>query len=186
MAFNLQMDHTRSTTYILPLLGNNRADFPSDSHTFLGDVNREEFKNKILLLIKKRTDPWFVQNLESLILKEEYETSYDCNNNYLMLVYNIPEKYKDNYFKFKEGKYSLFDDEYKRKVLSFHNLGTHSAIGKVLYRDITLYKEWEKVLGVPIPRTQEIGNMPNLKEEYYNEGEMNKVKLRRLSKNEHQ
>jgi len=182
--FNIDVDLTRSTTYILPMLGKKISDFPTDLNCFLGDTNKVELKDKIFLIVKNQSDPWFVANIESLCLKDNFIESYECNNNYTMFVFDVPEEYKSEYFKFKEGKYSLFDDTYKRKVLNFHNLGTHSTVGKVLYRDITLYKEWEKNLGVDIPRTQEIGNMPNPKQEYYNEEEMNTNKRLRL-KNEH-
>jgi hypothetical protein len=177
---------TRATTYVLPMLGKKYTDFPENAMCFIGDTNKPDLTNHIFLLIKKKLDPWFIQNLEALTLKEEYNSSYDCNNGYIMLVFNIPEEFKDAYYKFKNSQFSLLEDNYKRKILNFHNLNLYSKVAKTLYRSEDLYKEWEKTIGIPIPRNQEAGTKINPALEIYDEERMNKSIIKRLKKNEHQ
>ena len=167
--FDINRDVNRSYTYVLPMLGVVRAEFKYLIQCFIGDDTKPELEDKIFMLYslqeveEKETYEKLLQN------NENYHYHYVSDDEHTMYVYNVPINRKDDYSKFKEGKYSQFNEKYKRHVLTFHSLGMRSEVGKVLYRAEDKYIEIEKLVGQPIDRGQEIGNMPNFKEEVYTE-----------------
>jgi len=165
--FDVRGDKNRSYTYILPLTGVSIGEYKNLLQCFVGDKNKPELKNKIFLLTEKSKEAWFEYYDKTIQDHLLYETEYDCDDYHKMYVFDIPEKYRKNYFKFLNGQYSQFDDAYKRHVLSFHGITNRSEVGKVLYRAESKYKEWEKKLDITIDRGQEIGSMPIMKEEIY-------------------
>src|SRR6056297_1128928 len=139
----------KTFTYLLPMLGDNLNHFKNCSCVYLCDVDRPEIKNKLLLLYRLNKD-WSNEIDEWLKQHSQYNQSYKVKDDYWMYVFDLPENYRKNYFLFKEGKYSLFDDEYKRHIVSFHKKSRSAntdnsdieTVKKVLYKDESLYKEW--------------------------------------------
>lgn len=160
-------DRTRAYTYIFPMLGGNYQEFKYVINTYIGDEEKPNLKDKILILlyrnikdINEKED--FERREQILIIDPNYYSMYDLTENYKMYCFNIPLKWKPAYYLFKQGKYSKFPDVYKRHLLRFHNLTPKSEVGKVLYRAEEQYEKWEKILKTEISRTQEIGNMPDI------------------------
>lgn len=165
----------KTFTYLLPMLGNTAAEFKNISAAFIGDDHKEKIKNKILLLTRMNKT-WSEELHDWYINHENFDGFYSVNEEYNMYVFNLPEKWKANYFLFLQGKYSLFNEDYKLHILNFHlsardNFTDNSDINKVkqvLYKDESLYLAMEQSLDVKIPRTQEIGSIYNKEKEYFN------------------
>lgn len=159
----------KSFTYILPMIGNSAKEFTNLSACYIGDSSRPELKNKILLLYDT-TKPWFDALDDWLQSLPDYTDYYQVNDRYTMYVFDPPENQMRNYILFKQGKYSLFDDEYKREILWFlqelYNDVTH--IRHVLYRAEEKYEQLELELDVVIDRTAEVSSIPDMNREMFN------------------
>lgn len=167
----------KTYTYILPSLGTNVKYFKNLSACFIGDVEHPKKKNKIFLLYRMNKT-WSDELHEWLTDMYLYDHHYKVLEDYVMYVYNLPEGYEKNYFLFRDGKYSEFNNEYKKQILKFH--GTEASrksldvVKKVLYRSEELYQQMEEALSTPelnsyvkIPRDQEISSIPDKKKEYF-------------------
>lgn len=165
----------KTFTFLLPMLGSSVKNFINVSACFISDYHKPDIKNKILLLV--RTTHTFSEELHDwLVGNDNFDGFYSVDEEYMMYVFTLPEKYKKNYFLFLEGKYSLMDDDYKNHIIHFH-LSNRSKfvdnsdiekVKQVLYRDEELYIKLEKALDVKIPRSQEIGSIYDIEKEQFN------------------
>ena len=179
MVFNIEKKYTgslgRTYTYLLPLLGSSHLEFKNVENCFLGDRNFEDEQNKLFLLTRISSEPWFNSYFKEITSHPKFDRYYKVQNSYFMFVFKIEGEDLEEYTKFKEGKYSTFNQLYKRKILNFYNLQLHSDVAKVLFRAEDKYKEWEERVGQEIPRSQEIGSMPDAKIEVFDEKSMIEV-----------
>ena len=165
----------KTFTFLLPMLGETVKNFLNVSACFISDKEKPNIKNKIFVLIKT-THSFYEELHEWLITNESFNGFYNVNEDYGMYVFNIPEKWKKNYFLFLQGKYSLMEDTYKNHIIHFHlsnrsKFTDNSDIEKVkqvLYKDELLYLKLENLLDVKIPRSQEIGSIYNIEKEEFN------------------
>lgn len=162
----------RTFTYMLPMLGDSSADFRNIKQCFLGDESYPDEKGRLYLLQEISNETWFNTYFKELIGHPMFEKHYKVKDKYIMLVFKLDKEKEKIYNKFKKGQYSTFKESYKKHILKFHELPFTSSIAQILYRAENKYKEWEKRLQVEIPRTQEIGNMPDLQFEMFNEERM--------------
>lgn len=162
----------RTCTYLLPLLGKSVHEFKNLQQCFVGDKDFPGEYGKLYLLFNISKEPWFNDYLDFLKSHKSYERNYKVNDEHLMFVYHLDDQDRERYTHFIKGRYSKFDDHYKTHILNFYNIGYSSEVAKVLYRREDKYIEWEKRLGVKIPRNQEIGNMPNLDYEVFDNKRM--------------
>ena len=126
--FDIEKEKNRSFTYILPILGSNRAEFKLLKQCIIGDKEKPEIKNKIFTLydLSDDSNEWIKTYKNALKNNKLYHYHYKCDDIHTMYVYNVPKAKEENYFKFKKGSYSQFSDSYKRHILSFHNLLSNS------------------------------------------------------------
>lgn len=156
----------KSFSFLLPMCGKSFKDFQYCMGCFVGDVNNPKYKDKILLLWKTNYS-LFSYHHDFLIEHNLYEDSYYINDEYVMFVFNLPNGYEHNYHLFIEGKYSKFDDEYKKHILRFYANQDTTNVEHVMYKNEKLYKAWEQKLNVKISRDQEIGSIPDLEVEMF-------------------
>ena len=101
---------------------------------------------------------------KSLCLIDKYTSDF----NEQVYVYEIPNKYLPEFEKFKLGKYSEFDYDYKVKIFTFHNITDSTCrLAKVLFKHSDLKSEIEDVLNCNIPNTQELSSIPDIRIETY-------------------
>jgi hypothetical protein len=142
-------------------LGDKVDNFKMCKAVFYADARNPELKEKIFLLYRKNSS---LNSFQDETLKEHnlFFDSYDVDDNHIMYCFNLPLGYENNYYCFVDGKYSEMDDVYKQHILKFHQRYYNiERVKGVLYRSEKLYKEWEEYLKTDIPRTQEIGSIPN-------------------------
>lgn len=164
----------KSQTYILPMIGRKLSDFASDvfpfsnyRNTFIGDKDKPSLKNNILLLYRFSNEPQFLELEKNFQTHRYFHSIYEPDSFHTMIVFNIPEQFQREYDLFKQSKYSLFSESYKRHIGFFHNINlTHEVMG-TLYKTEWRFKQLEKKFGIEIPRNQEAGSAMNEADEYY-------------------
>lgn len=171
----VKISKNRTCVYLLPALGNSIHEFKNFVQAYVGDEEFPEEKNKLFVLYKVTREPWFNAYFQEIKNHVQYNRSYKVNDNYFMVVYDLTSSQIEFYDHFINGRYSLLEDSYKDHILNFHNLSLHSEVAKVLHRSEIKYQEWEKRIGIKIPRTQEIGSMPDLEEEMFNKHKVFKI-----------
>lgn len=165
--------YNRSYTYILPMLGNsymqftkNDPDNPSES-ILIDTYLRSEYapKYKEHLFLRYKVIPRYGPIYKWLESHSYYEDSYDYDDE-IVYCFKIPYSKLTDYIHFINSSYSKMSEIYKRHILKFHGLRVTNNVAKVLYKDESLYLEMEEQLGnTHIPRTQEIGEKIELKNE---------------------
>lgn len=153
---------------MLPLCGGKVEDFKYLKGCFIADDTHREISEKIFLLYNDEYSLFQYQDewLQQLNL---FNDKYQVADHFYMYVMNLPIGYESNYHKFINGKYSLFDEEYKRHILKFQSTYNDiDLVKKILHRSERLYRDWEEHLDVIIPRDQEIGSIPDMEKETFN------------------
>lgn len=152
-------DGNKSDIYILPMLGLkssqffNRDSLPQSQYIncFIGDSNKN-INNKILLLYKFHSSRLYL-NFEVVLQKHDlYDYSYETDNSHTMFVFNIPDKYLNDYNKILKGKYSTISDIYKEHIISFHSLSKSSETFGILYKTNNRREQLELDINEGLPR----------------------------------
>jgi hypothetical protein len=168
-------DLNKSGTYIMPMLGDTALEFRGKNfpfsnfkNCFIGDKNKSEYNNHILLLYKFSGEVKYLEFEERLKDNIYYVDLYDPDPYHTMYVFNVPLHWEENYELFKEGKYSKFENKYKLHIQKFLSLDRKtSPVMQVLYKDEIRYLELEKEFDIKIPRDQEVSSLPNMQIEIY-------------------
>lgn len=128
----------------------------------------------ILFKVEPRNTKWMMlaQKLRS---KPEFVLEYFCGmqdgKHLMMMVFQVPERWSQEYEKFIDGKYSKFSDDYKKLFPQFtYNekaLPIESTIWRVVHKSDALKKEVENYFSVAFDPEDELWGMPELKFEVY-------------------
>lgn len=165
---------TKSYTYIFPMLAEELIDPKINLvNVYLNDANKPEIKDRILLLYEFTPDIEFLRFEEEVKWSLYYDGKYDLNDDYVVMMFRIPEYHKKDYDLIMQGKYSEISEDYKHKIINFHNLPDFSQVTGVLYRKEFAYKIMEKKIneGLPeaywtrIPRDLEASSIMDIEKE---------------------
>ena len=131
-------------------------------NAYIRDARREDqYKECIYLLFKP-------ENLDKFreFLDDEYERTksviedYDYEDGYVVVVYQLNEKYKNDFSLVKEGKYSKTSVEFQKlfpKVVKIVRNGLHKDEISLQYRIFNknedLINFWEEKLGIDFKTT---------------------------------
>lgn len=151
------------------MLGDRLGDFVNLAGCFIGYNNYPELDNNIFLLFLTSESKIFKNFLDRLTYHSNYKDRLNVESTHEIYIFNVPEEQQKNYTYFKQSKYSLLDENYKKHILKFHNYNKYeegNTVYKILYKDESLYVDKENELnkGLPesswirIPRDIEIGN----------------------------
>lgn len=152
----------KSCFFILPLLG-----FPSYWYyglinCYLKDKrNKPELKDKIFINLK---------NYDNKLLKiPEFLEFYQLEDRSYIYVFNIPEKFIEDYYRFCEGKYSKMSGDAKKLIVKLSGItpATESVVHKVLYKTTEQKMKIEELIGQKLYDTEEVYSIPNLDREAY-------------------
>ena len=129
----LKFNKTFTTKFILPLLFEQYTDYTeifNDSfiNAYIGDIENKEYDDKILLMFSDYPSMLLAKKLPNSVAE------YMADDKYI-LVYDIPKEYADEYYKFLEGNYHNFDEESKRRILSFWKCNENTLLYKTLSND---------------------------------------------------
>lgn len=134
---------------------------------YLSDHEREVLHDNHLyylfnpLKFTKQFDK-FCQYCETLPLFTELYDVRACDMGKVMIVMEIPDKYKHLRKLFIEGSYSLFPEEYMR---TYYN---NTAQFDIWSKHPDLKKSIENNLGVKLDKTAELDSIPDLSQEIFN------------------
>ena len=110
---------------------------------------------------------WFLEFEEWAKQSPLHEVTEDKDKFHVMMVFRIPQEYKEDFKKFKQSKYSEMSNGYKEQIKKFHALHDNHPIIDVLYKKEKAYTLLEEDLNVRIPRDQEASSVLNIKDETY-------------------
>lgn len=165
--------YNTSTLFILkPVVGINFGVLKKEFgviNSYLKDKAREDLEGDMLFVLFKPVDfDYFEQFLE-----EQQENSanfledYDYAGGYVVVVYKIPEKMKEDFELFKQGKYSKLSDIikncYDKEVKAFLK-PMPSFQHEVFSRAKRLKEELEEFLNAKFEKGAELWSLPDLSE----------------------
>jgi hypothetical protein len=157
----------KSRTYLMPLLS---KDIDISEYQYLLINTYIKFSKDIgcidhpfgLLYEIEDTEAWSEYN-DYLTRHERYHTSYLVNCDKKLYVFRFPEKYKNEYLMFKEGKYSKFNSDAKALIISYSSEAykypplIEDLVG-VLYQHKSRRIKIEKELGITLPEGSELAS----------------------------
>jgi len=131
-------------------------------NAYIKDARREDqYKDSIYLLFKPENLDKFREFLDS-----EYERTksviedYDYEDGYVVVVYQLNDKYKKDFLLIKEGKYSKTSTDFQKifpKVVKIVRNGLHKDEISLQYRIFNkaedLVNFWEEKLGIDLIQT---------------------------------
>lgn len=174
---NGKITHTRSTKFLLPLVGITEMDIEKIDKNLLINVHYliKEKEIKIIVVLKldefnERLE-YFVklQNLNENFSKDFVNTMID--NDYL-IIYNLPEQFREDFNLFIEGKYSKMSKEYKDIIIRVYgdqvDLKDYKPyISEVLYPTDIKRQLIAEYYNVDIKYVDEVSAKPNKEHEAF-------------------
>lgn len=113
-------------------------------NAYISDSNKPELENKIFIRYEYDYSldfPIFERKLEQML---PYIDDYSYNNS-IVYVFDVPEKWINDYEAFKQGKYSQLSKEYKTHVLDFWSQKSGSAMHWILNNKKENIKHYLKI-----------------------------------------
>jgi hypothetical protein len=152
---------TKTATFLFPLLEvpkytfkcniTNSFNKPLYDSRFINAYLHDEAlgyqdEDYIYLLLENYQDENFKKFYSTLSTFPNYVDDYESNN-YLIVIYSIPEKNKDDYNLILDGKYSEISDDAKLLIISnYYYHGAKMTLSLILHKSNILKETWEKEL----------------------------------------
>ena len=122
--YNLMNGVNQSTFYILPMLEKHPDAYPRFRDCFLWDAENPEYDDHIIIYTRTgggNRDDYEVENeamrqMEGFVT--DYDDSFDCT--YASWVFKVPDKWKPDFDKIKEGDLMNTSDEYKALLIKVY------------------------------------------------------------------
>ena len=170
------MTPNRSKTYLFPLLLEFYK-FPDNilhllKNTYIYDTENLH-DNCIYLLFQYDKSPEYSKFEYDLTLVNGYVTCYDLKNNLTLYVIKFPIEYLEEYYYFKDSKYSKYKKDAQQIILRYLkflkiNNNIITKIQQIFNKDIMLKRSIEKELGVSLAHDAELGEEINKEKETIN------------------
>jgi hypothetical protein len=169
LTYNIKTaERTKASIFILPILSGHRNLFLYDSQLINAFIGYDTLDDHLVLLYRWSGDPMFAKFDIALRKFPTFVRVFDADIQHTVYIFSIPKKHMKNFNLFKESKYSELDDEYKLKILEFHDMGVESALAKILFKSDERRQELEDKLNADIPEDSELLSVINLKDEILN------------------
>ena len=163
----MELKKTITSIFMVPTLKINRDDFSDNNflNAYLEDVRRDiQYENAVYLLFKPTNFDKFREFLD-----KEYERTkdiiddYDYEEGFVVLVYQLNEKWKKDFDIIKQGRYSETSEDFQKvftKVIKVVNNGLRRDEISLQYRIFNkseeLRKYWEDKLDVSFTDDMEL------------------------------
>ena len=118
--YNMLMGVTPAVFFILPMLGKHPDEYPRFRDCFLGNEEYPQYDDKIHIYTRVGggNRPGYQDEIDQLRKTPGYITdfddSFDCT--YATFVFEVPEEFKEDFKKFKEGKAGEFSKKYQERM----------------------------------------------------------------------
>ena len=158
---------TKSSTFIMPMLGGSRKLF-FWTRLFLNCfIKIEEEGYCISLLYRQSEDPLFIKFENAISQFKDFKRVYNPTENTIMFIFGIPKNFKRDFKHFLNGAYSKLSAQYKLDILRFHDHFIDSEIGQILYKDSARKEKMENRLGVIFEDDTELLSIINIENETF-------------------
>jgi len=164
----IMADRTKTSLFILPMLGGNRRLLFYDSlliNAYLETKGKEDY---IVLLYRKSRKKVFTEFLDLVQELRSFESIEAPNPHCYVIKFTFPLKHQQNLKMFKTGKYSKFKDEYKLDILDFHRYDIDGRMGQILFKSSERRRELEEKLDAILPKDSELYSIMNKENEQLN------------------
>lgn len=147
-----EMKRTKSTVYILPMLGHDRTFFDYLGKLMNAYMFEEAYpgiKGCLYLLYSISNDIFEDSEIGKRLIKHKSFVGHYrvfANREYTMVAFELPETYSFDISKFWEGKFSQFTDYFKMEILSFHGAIPNSILHGILGKTTKTKQHLEKTL----------------------------------------
>ena len=158
---------TKSSTFILPMLGGERRLFFWKKLFMNAFVGIEDKRDCIVLLYKFSTDPLFLKFEKVLKKFKCFSEKINIDPYHVLFIFDIPKEHLKNYKKLKQGKYSEISEEYKFQILEFHDLDIADQVAQVLWKSEKRRKIMERILDATIDPSYELLTAIDFNKEIY-------------------
>ena len=123
--YNIQ---TSTTLYLLPLLFSEDIKYNDIINeefkaAYIADFENKQYDDRILLVFND-----YKRNIPTTNRIDQYKS-----NDHTILVYNLPDEYTDDYYKFLIRNIEGLSDKAKKKILAFWEEDDKSILYKTLY-----------------------------------------------------
>ena len=159
---------TKTSLFILPMLGGNRTLLFYDTLFINAFIEKEGKEDHIVLLYRKSRKKVFKDFTNLLEQCKGYVSTYSPTSSHIVFTFKVPRKYKADFRRFKQGKYSEFKDTYKLQILDFHRLDIDGTMGQILFKSTERRIQLEKRLDAILPQDSELYSIMNEDEEKFN------------------
>ena len=176
----------KSYIYLLPMVGDEALDtLLFVTNTFVKDVNKPSDRRRLYLKCHDDKSDQYNRFTEELTWSPYYVNRYNIDDDFDMVIMDIPDIHYEDYDLILDGKYSLISELYKEMVISFHELLEHSFAYGALYKKEFCYKIVEARINkglrkehwTLVPRDQEISSIIDIEKETFSQVVNTKVKL---------
>jgi len=130
---------TLASTFITPMIFHSKNHCLWDTgfiNTYVGDLQHGVDVDEEMIFFLYRYDGR-IQSENYIKLLSEMDGflgEYSPDDYHRIIVFEAPEKYRENLLLFSEGRYSQFSDEYKSKICTFHSQTGNELVKSILYR----------------------------------------------------
>lgn len=163
--------------YALPLINISRdkLDRKEFLGSFIGDVDRPDLENKILLWYRFNGSKEFIKFEDWLTSHSNCLGHYEPNKKSTIYIFEPVEAYKEDLKLFQDSKYSRISEAAKKTILknvlvnNDTDQNNKDYLRAVLYRHGDLRKMMEDTIGVSIDEEAELGERLKLSKEYFSE-----------------
>lgn len=161
----------KSYSYLIPLL-NTKCNIDSAYFILIKNVycsiNKEVEKPIIVIVYEKLDNDMYNEYLTSLYENELTENVIE-NDDEIIFIFNFPEEFREEYYLYINGKFSMFSQKAKDVIIDFignyHKSSSVWKIKKVLYKEQQLREYLEKKLDLKIDEDMELSSIPDLEKE---------------------
>jgi hypothetical protein len=180
----MDVKKTITSIFIMPTLkiGKERLLGNGYINGYIKDEERDvQYQNAVYALFRPKKMDLFREFLdEEYARTNQIVDDYDYPNGFVVIVYNLDEKFKKDFLLVKEGLYSKTSKEFQAqfpKIVKLFKNGLHKDEISLQYRVFNktedLKKYWEEKLGVEFDDTMEVWDGFNIDKESLN---LNKIK----------
>lgn len=118
--YNMVNGVTSAVFFVLPMLGKHPDEYPRFRDCFIKDPDHPEYDDHIHVFTRTgggNRDEYEAENEELTDMPgyvANFDDVFDCT--YASWIFKVPERWKSDFEKIKEGRYGEVSDEYKAEI----------------------------------------------------------------------
>lgn len=165
---------TKSSYFLLPMLGENRSYFLWNSlfvNCFIDteDIAYKLCEHHLYLLYRFSGKRAYTEFEEKLQNHGNYVKTFDVDNYQVLYAFKIPKNCYTDFELFRKGKFSKLSANYKEVVMHFHDAPHDSELSQILFKAPSRRSKLSKDLSVKLPQAAELYDKPRMQTEtFYN------------------